>query len=65
MLCAPSAFLTEPVMSKASALSPTELESLDRFWIRFTTLKMEAIDDEHAARYDQLPADWHTAAQFA
>jgi hypothetical protein len=34
-------------------------------WIRFTTLKMEAVDDELAARCVQLPGNWHTLAQFA
>jgi hypothetical protein len=34
-------------------------------WIRFTTLKMEAVDDNIAAKYQQLPDNWHTLAQFA
>jgi hypothetical protein len=34
-------------------------------WIRFTTLKMEAVDDEHASGYLQLPENWHIVAQFA
>ena len=34
-------------------------------WIRFTTLKMEAVDEELAAQYLQLPDNWHTVAQFA
>ncbi len=34
-------------------------------WIRFTTLKMEAIDEEHASMFLQLPANWHLVAQFA
>jgi hypothetical protein len=34
-------------------------------WIHFTTLKMEAMDDELAAQYPQLPGDWHTIAQLA
>jgi hypothetical protein len=34
-------------------------------WIRFTTLKMEALDDQQAARYPRLPANWHAVAQFA
>jgi hypothetical protein len=29
-------------------------------WIRFTTLKMEAVDEDRAAQYAQLPRDWHT-----
>jgi hypothetical protein len=34
-------------------------------WIRFTTLRMEAIDAAEAARYPQLPDNWHLIAQFA
>jgi hypothetical protein len=34
-------------------------------WVRFTTLKMEAIDEEQASGLPQLPADWHMVAQFA
>jgi hypothetical protein len=34
-------------------------------WIRFTTLQMEAVDDDLAARYLQLPGNWHTLVQFA
>lgn len=34
-------------------------------WIRFTTLKMEAVDEEHASGYLQLPGNWHIVAQFA
>jgi len=34
-------------------------------WIRFTTLKMEAIDEEHVSGYLQLPGNWHIVAQFA
>jgi len=32
-------------------------------WIRFTTLRMEAIDDE-VANLPRLPDHWHTVAQF-
>jgi len=34
-------------------------------WIRFTTLRMTAIDDAEASRLPRLPDDWHTVAQFA
>jgi hypothetical protein len=34
-------------------------------WIRFTTLKMAAVDEEHASGYLQLPGNWHMVAQFA
>jgi hypothetical protein len=34
-------------------------------WVRFTTLGMEALDDERVGQYPQLPSDWHTVAQFA
>lgn len=34
-------------------------------WLRFRTLGIEALDDEHAAQFAQLPEDWHTVAQFA
>jgi len=34
-------------------------------WIRFTTLKMEAVDDDQAAKESQLPANWQIVAQFA
>jgi hypothetical protein len=34
-------------------------------WVRFTTLKMEAVDEVHATQYPQLPENWHTVAQFA
>ncbi len=33
-------------------------------WIRFTTLHMEALSDDEASRLLQLPANWHTVAQF-
>jgi hypothetical protein len=34
-------------------------------WIRFTTIKMEAVDDDIAAHSLQLPDNWHAVAQFA
>jgi hypothetical protein len=34
-------------------------------WIRFTTLEMEAVDEDQAAQYSRLPENWHTLAQFA
>jgi hypothetical protein len=34
-------------------------------WIRFTTLGMEAVGDDVASQYPQLPDNWHTVAQFA
>lgn len=34
-------------------------------WIRFTTLRMEAIDDAEASGYPRLPDDWHAIAQIA
>jgi hypothetical protein len=34
-------------------------------WIRFTTLKMHALDAEQAAQYLQLPSSWASVAQFA
>ena len=36
-----------------------------RNWIRFTTLKMEAVDEDHSTQYPRLPENWHTVAQFA
>jgi hypothetical protein len=33
--------------------------------IRFTTLKLEAVDDELADQYPHLPDNWPTVAQFA
>lgn len=33
-------------------------------WIRFTTLRMEALEPEKAAQLPQLPENWHTVAQF-
>jgi hypothetical protein len=34
-------------------------------WVRFTTLRMEAVDEDQAAQYLPLPENWHTVAQFA
>ncbi len=34
-------------------------------WIRFTTLRMEAIPDAAASQLPRLPDNWHTVAQFA
>jgi hypothetical protein len=34
-------------------------------WIRFTTLRMEALSEDEASRFPQLPDNWHTVAQFA
>ena len=34
-------------------------------WIRFTTMKMGAVDESQAGGLPQLPADWPTMAQFA
>ncbi len=34
-------------------------------WIHFTTLKMEAVDEERAAKLPKLPTDWHAVAHFA
>ena len=34
-------------------------------WVRFTTLMMEAIDDDQAARSLRLPENWHAVARFA
>jgi hypothetical protein len=34
-------------------------------WVRFTTLRMEALDDQQAGSYPQLPENWHVVAQFA
>ena len=36
-----------------------------REWIRFTTLKMEAVDDGPGAEYPHLPDNWTSLAQFA
>ena len=34
-------------------------------WIRFTTMRKEAIDDPEAVGLPQLPDGWHTVAQIA
>lgn len=34
-------------------------------WIRFTTLRMEAIDDATARELPNLPDNWYAVAQFA
>jgi hypothetical protein len=34
-------------------------------WIHFTTLKMEAVEEDLAAHNQRLPENWHTVAQFA
>ena len=34
-------------------------------WIRFTTLKMEAVEEDLVAHHQRLPENWHTVAQFA
>jgi hypothetical protein len=34
-------------------------------WIRFTTLNMEAVEEDLAAHHQRLPENWHTVAQFA
>jgi len=34
-------------------------------WIRFTTLRKDAIDDLEAAGLPRLPDDWHSVAQIA
>jgi hypothetical protein len=36
-----------------------------RNWIRFTTLKMEAVDDSDAEQFPHLPENWADVAQFA
>ena len=36
-----------------------------RNWIRFRTLGMEAIPEDHADQYPRLPENSHTLAQFA
>ncbi|MFO0967752.1 MAG: hypothetical protein U0793_19495 [Gemmataceae bacterium] len=33
-------------------------------WIKFTTLRMEALSDDEAATVVKLPDNWHTVAQF-
>ena len=34
-------------------------------WIHFTTLKMNALNDDDVADMVKLPDNWHTVAQFA
>ncbi len=34
-------------------------------WIRFTTLSMEAADDQEAGQTPRLPDNWASVAQFA
>jgi hypothetical protein len=34
-------------------------------WIRFTTLRMDAVSDAEATKHAKLPDQWHTVAQFA
>jgi hypothetical protein len=34
-------------------------------WIHFTSLRMEAVDEDSPIRYPHLPENWHTVAQFA
>jgi hypothetical protein len=34
-------------------------------WIRFTTLRMEALSEDEARPYRKLPENWFTTAQFA
>jgi hypothetical protein len=34
-------------------------------WVRFTTRRMEAIDDADGGDSPRLPDDWHAVAQFA
>ena len=36
-----------------------------RRWVRFTTMKMEAVDDSEAGGLPQLPSNWQTFAQIA
>jgi len=33
-------------------------------WVRFTTLRMTAVDDDEAGQYAKLPDNWHTVAIF-
>jgi hypothetical protein len=33
-------------------------------WVRFTTLRMEAVEESEISRYPRLPDNWHTVAQF-
>lgn len=34
-------------------------------WVHFTTLRMNMLNDEAAAKIPRLPDQWHTVAQFA
>lgn len=34
-------------------------------WVRFTTRKIEAVDEDQATENLRLPEDWETVAQFA
>jgi hypothetical protein len=34
-------------------------------WVRFTTMKMEPLDDQQAGGLPQLPAGWQAVAQIA
>ena len=34
-------------------------------WLRFTTLRMDAVSEEQAEQLPRLPDHWHTVAQFA
>ncbi len=34
-------------------------------WVRFTTLTMEAVDEDQWTQYPRLPENWHAVAQFA
>jgi hypothetical protein len=34
-------------------------------WIRFTTMRMEALTDDQAAPFPRLADNWHAIAQFA
>jgi hypothetical protein len=36
-----------------------------RGWIRFTTLRKDALTDDEARPLPHLPEAWHTVAQFA
>jgi hypothetical protein len=34
-------------------------------WLRFTTLEMQALDDDQASQFLHLPTNWSAIAQFA
>ena len=36
-----------------------------RKWVRFTTSKMEAVDESRASALPRLPTDWRSVAQLA